>query len=219
MPTYRNGVSAWMEGSEIRVRLEFATLSMEKSRPYVSPSILLCFYACAIIFASSLEPQILNFRASQIADCDQIMMSSQAKSCAVMNTKLLVTSTSASVSEVHRTVLLALANSLNGNKMDESIPNLTATSYIGPDPESLTLSASLANNMIESRGASTTPVIAISIGCSFLLLILALNLVFRRTSKAATAKHSPISTREEDIDDASDGPSVSYRDQIITNNS
>ncbi|KAL3763820.1 hypothetical protein ACHAWU_001880 [Discostella pseudostelligera] len=156
---------------------------------------------------------------TSISDCDQIMMSSQAKSCAVMNTKLLVTSTSASLSEVHRTVLLALANSLNGNKMDESIPNLTATSYIGPDPESLTLSASLANNMIESRGASTTPVIAVSIGCSFLLLILALNLVFRRTSKAATAKHSPISAREEDIDDASDGPSVSYRDQIITNNS
>jgi hypothetical protein len=191
---------------------------MEKSRPYVSPLRLVCFYACAIIFASSLEHQILNFRAPKIADCD-LIMSSQAKSCAILNTKLLVTSTSASVSEVHRTILLALANALDENKLNESIPNLTATSYIGPDPESLTLSASLANNMIESRGASTTSVIAISIGCSFLLLILALNLVSRGTSKAATAKHSPISSHEEDLDDASDGPPVSYRDQIILNNS
>ena len=141
-------------------------------------------------------------------------MSSRAKSCAILNTKLLVTSAGASKSEVHHTILLALTNALNQSKFIESIPNLTATSYLGPDPESLTLSsASIATGMRMAGGTSTASVIAISIGCSLILLVAALCLVFRRTSKAAIAKHSwrfsrrrhePIcmhEEKEEEVDD------------------
>jgi hypothetical protein len=118
-------------------------------------------------------------------------MPSRAKSCAILNTKLLVTSAGASKSEVHHTILLALTNALNQSKFIESIPNLTTTSYLGPDPESMTLpSASPATGMRMAGGTTTASVIAISIGCSLLLLISALCLIFRRTSKAVIAEHS-----------------------------
>ena len=135
-----------------------------------------------------------------------------------MNTKLLVTSAGVSQSEVHHTILLALTSALNQSKFIESIPNLTTTSYLGPDPESLPLSsASLATGMRMAGSTSAASGIVISIGCSLLLLIAALCLVFRRTSKAAIAKHSlrfshrrhkPISTQEEEEkEDASIGAS------------
>ncbi len=122
-------------------------------------------------------------------------MPSRAKSCAILNTKLLVTSAGRSKSEVHRTILLALTNALNQSKFIESIPNLTTTSYLGPDPESMTLSSeSLVAGMGVAGGRTTASVIAISIGCSLLLLISALCLIFRR-----------ISTHEEK-EDGSIGP-------------
>ena len=103
-------------------------------------------------------------------------MPSRAKSCAILNTKLLVTSGGRSKSEVHRTILLALTNALNQSKFIESIPNLTTTSYLGPDPESMTLSSkSLVAGMRVAGGRTTASVIAISIGCSLLLLISALS--------------------------------------------
>ena len=65
------------------------------------------------------------------------------------------------------------------------------------------------------------PMIAISIGCSLLLLVLALLLVIRRTSMAAiaTIRYSsggglePIPTYEEENDQASVGVSTSL-DQV-----
>ncbi len=142
-------------------------------------------------------------------------MISRAKSCAILNTKLLVTSAGVSKSEVHHTILLALTSALNQSKFIESIPNLTTTSYLGPDPESLPLSsASLAAGMRMAGNTSAASGIAISIGCSLLLLIAALCLVFRRTSNAKHSlrfshrRHKPISSHEEEEkEDASIGAS------------
>jgi hypothetical protein len=148
-------------------------------------------------------------------------VSSQQKSCAIFNTKLLVTSTGVAISKVYRTILLTLANALNENKFKESIPDLTRTYYLGPDPESLTLSATLATSMVGSGGTTTRPMFTLSIGCSLLLLVVALLLVIRRTSMAAITTIccssdgglEPIPTYEEENDQASVGISTSL-DQV-----
>ena len=180
-------------------------------------------YCSASVFPLTLYLISLASRATKTADCDP-SMSSQQESCAIFNTKLLVTSAGESTSIVHRTILSALATALDENKFKDSIPDLTMTYYLGPDPESLTLalSATLATSMIGAGGTTTRPMIAISIGCSVLLLVVALLLVFRRTSMAVNAKdplrfsrrqHEPISTCDEDIDKASVGVPLSNTDR------
>ena len=179
-------------------------------------------YCSASVFPLTLYLISLASRATKTADCDP-SMSSQQESCAIFNTKLLVTSAGESTSIVHRTILSALATALDENKFKDSIPDLTRTYYLGPDPESLTLalSATLATSMIGAGGTTTRPMIALSIGCSLLLLVVALLLFIRRTSMAAITTIccssdgglEPIPTYEEENDQASVGISTSL-DQV-----
>ncbi len=57
------------------------------------------------------------------------------------------------------------------NIFTEFIPELLDVSFLGPDPEALTLSAATAVTINGSSDVSKTLVVALSIGCSVLMLI------------------------------------------------
>ena len=123
---------------------------------------------------------------------------------------------------------MVLADALNNSKFNETIPDLTTTLYLGPDPESWLQSAALANDtMDEESGMSKTLLIVLSIGCSLLLLKAIFCIAFPKAPKAAVEKikshvsrrqHRSVSARvdqvENVLDDLSDGAHfVSNHDQ------
>jgi len=113
---------------------------------------------------------------TSMSECDPI--SSQAQGCVVLNTKLLVTSSGDTpVSEVHHDVLAVLSDAFREDTFTEFIPELIDTSYLGPDPEAVTLSGKPRSSdetmPLEGKGgtgSTKTVVILLSLGCAVLLL-------------------------------------------------
>jgi hypothetical protein len=64
-----------------------------------------------------------------------------AKGCAVLSTKLLVTSIGVPVNKVHSDVLMLLNDAFKEGAFAEIIPELVLTAYVGPDPEEYQLQA------------------------------------------------------------------------------
>ena len=89
--------------------------------------------------------------------------------CAILRTKLLITSTGAPSSDVHRDVLAALQGALDTNKLAEFVPDLTATSYLGPDPYAPSLSLDVETAEGLRFGRSARIAIGFAIGCGLLL--------------------------------------------------
>jgi hypothetical protein len=108
------------------------------------------------------------------AECDPT--SSQAEGCAVLNTKLLITSIGMPPQKMHHDILLILANAFKENVFIEFIPELITAVYLGPDPDILVSSAAggTEETHIESGkddvSSKTTVIILFAIGCSVLLL-------------------------------------------------
>ncbi len=99
------------------------------------------------------------------------MSTSQARACAIINSKLLISFVGAPISEVHYDILKVLSDAFRVNIFAEFIPELLDVSFLGPDPEAPTLSGAMAVAINGSSYVSKTLVVALSIGCSALMLI------------------------------------------------
>lgn len=101
-------------------------------------------------------------------------MNSFARGCAILSTKLLVTSIGMPVSKVHSDVLDVLSYALRDKSFVDFIPELSSISFLGPDPESLKLTVSASENAIKNAGSDMTTrtwVVSLSASCSMLLLL------------------------------------------------
>jgi hypothetical protein len=124
---------------------------------------------------------------SATANCDPVT-SSQAQGCAILNTKLLVTSIGVPISKVHTDILTLLSDAFRENIFLEFIPELLAASYLGPDPEALILSAETEDAIDAKSGASKTLVVVFSLGCAILLLKVIFCIAFPTAPKVAYEK-------------------------------
>ena len=111
------------------------------------------------------------------ANCDP-RTPSQGQGCEILNTRLLVTSIGAPISKVHTDILTVLSDAFRENIFIEFIPELLDTSFLGPDPEAMTVSAAAADaddsaDADNAAGSDTTRtwVVALTIGCSMLIII------------------------------------------------
>jgi hypothetical protein len=144
------------------------------------------------------------------ANCDP-RTTSQVQGCAILNTKLLVSSIGAPISKVHSDILSVLSGAFRDNSFVYIIPELLDTSFLGPDPEALTLSASKADAINGGSEVVKTWVVALSIGCSMLILIIvSMYIAFLLRSKQQKLKQM---SRVE-LDQTLDGALVTYRDRI-----
>jgi len=86
--------------------------------------------------------------------------------CGVLNTKLLITSSGLATSHVHRDILSVLQESFKEGMFTEFIPELTTTSYLGPEPEVFSFIESEETINEESNAAG----IIFRVSCAFLIL-------------------------------------------------
>ncbi|KAL3826888.1 hypothetical protein ACHAXA_000856 [Cyclostephanos tholiformis] len=126
-------------------------------------------------------------KVTSISNCDPVT-SSQAQECAILNTKLLVTSIGVPILKVRADMLTILSDAFRENIFLELIPELSATSYLGPDPDALVLSAETEYAMNAESGASKGLIVAFSFGCALLLLKLIFCVAFPRAPKVAYGK-------------------------------
>ncbi len=120
---------------------------------------------------------------STSANCDP--ESSQAQVCAIMNTKLLVTSTGVPNSKVHTDVLKLLSDAFREEIFLEFIPELLTASYLGPDPEAFMVLSETEDAVNAESGASKTLVVVFSLGCAILLLKVIFCIAFPKAPKVA----------------------------------
>lgn len=90
----------------------------------------------------------------------------------MLNSKLLVSSTGAPISEVHHDILMVVSDAFREHVFLEFIPELVGTAYLGPDPDALMLSAKETDdtNVESGSGSSNTVTIIISVCCAVLLV-------------------------------------------------
>ena len=86
--------------------------------------------------------------------------------CGVLNTKLLITSSGLATSHVHRDILSVLQESFKEGVFTEFIPELTTTSYLGPEPEVFLFVESEETINEENNAAG----IIFRVSCAFLIL-------------------------------------------------
>ncbi|KAL9187715.1 hypothetical protein ACHAXT_006093 [Thalassiosira profunda] len=101
------------------------------------------------------------------AQCEP--MAPKAKGCAVLTSKLLVTSTGEPIVEVHQNVLLVLAEAFQQNIFLEVVPELIASDFLGPSLDSVTLSLT-SQGAETGSGSSTTVAVLFSVVCVALIL-------------------------------------------------
>jgi hypothetical protein len=123
---------------------------------------------------------------STTASCDP--ESSQARRCAILNTKLLVTSIGVPNSKVHTDILNLLSAAFREKIFIEFVPELLTTSYLGPDPEALTLPSEAEVVVNAESRASKTLVVMFSLGCAMLLLKVIFCVAFPKAPKVAYEK-------------------------------
>ena len=123
---------------------------------------------------------------STTANCEP--ESSQAQVCAILNTKLLVTSIGVPNTKVHTDVLKLLSDAFREEIFLEFIPELLTASYLGPDPEALILSSEAEDAVNAESGASKTLVAVFSLGCALLLLKVIFCIAFPKAPKVAYEK-------------------------------
>lgn len=95
-----------------------------------------------------------------------------AQGCAVLSTKLLVTTKNTAVSDVHNDILTVLMEAMNNDTFVSLLPELMFTSYLGPD---IVREVSIAKTVsaeeeIESSPSNTHGVVLVAIS-AFLILI------------------------------------------------
>jgi len=86
--------------------------------------------------------------------------------CGVLNTKLLITSSGLSTSDVHRDILSVLQEAFKEGVFTEFIPELITTSYLGPEFEVFSFVESEETINEESNAAG----IIFRVSCAFLIL-------------------------------------------------
>ena len=123
---------------------------------------------------------------SATANCEP--ESSQAQVCAILNTKLLVTSIGVPNAKVHTDVLKLLSDAFREEIFLEFMPELLTASYLGPDPEALILSSEAEDAVNAESGASKTLVAVFSLGCALLLLKVIFCIAFPKAPKVAYEK-------------------------------
>ncbi len=100
-----------------------------------------------------------------------------------------MTSVGVPISTVHDDILTILSDAFRENIFLEFIPELLATSYLGPDPDAVLLSAE-AEDVVDDveSGASKSLIVAFSVGCALLLLKLIFCIAFPTAPKVAYGK-------------------------------
>lgn len=148
---------------------------------------------------------------TSITNCDP-RTATHAQGCEILNSKLLVTSIGVSISKIHSDIITVLSDAFRENIFIEFIPELLDTFFLGPDPEAMTLSASAADADdsadADNSGSATikTWVVALSIGCSMLILMFLWAPCIHRHNQRKRKQ-----TSEEELEIKLDG---AYRDQI-----
>lgn len=133
---------------------------------------------------------ILSFSVTNtVASCDPISsLTSQVKGCALLKTKLLITSIGTKpTSEVHRDILMLLSDAFAGDDFIEFIPDLMTASYLGPNPEAITLSDSTATED-ESRNNMSILAIVFSVSCIVLFFKMMMFVAFPKMRKRTMGK-------------------------------
>eukprot|EP00985_Skeletonema_marinoi_P028923 scaffold26306_cov116-Skeletonema_marinoi.AAC.1 len=108
--------------------------------------------------------------ASTMSKCDPTL--DHAKGCAVLSTKILVTSVGVPTSVVHRDVLMLLNDAFKEGAFVGIIPELILTAYVGPDPEEYQLQAQPATSStsIQEGESQSSRVIALSFSLTVILI-------------------------------------------------
>lgn len=110
-----------------------------------------------------------HFRALlSSAECDPTLP--QAEGCAILTSKMLVTSVGVSVADVHRDILEVLADGFRENVLIEFLPELLSTSYLGPDLDAIALSSSGTEESGEASGSNSSVVAAVLFSVFFAVL-------------------------------------------------
>ena len=107
------------------------------------------------------------------ANCDP-EVNSFARGCAILSTKLFVSSVGVPISKVYSDIIGMLSYAIREETFVDFIPELLATSFLGPDPQAPTLVLASENAIINAgrRDVINTWVIALSVvGCSIVLLL------------------------------------------------
>lgn len=105
------------------------------------------------------------------ASCDTLT-TLQSNGCAIVISKLLVTSVGVPNVEAHHDILLVLNDLFKEKRVVEVMPEVLATSYLGPDPNELELSTIRNFETISAgiSGAYHTTLVVILLICSLILL-------------------------------------------------
>ena len=95
--------------------------------------------------------------------------------CAILISKLIITSAGVPYVKVHHDILLILEDMFKESKVAEVVPEILSTSYLGPDPAKFALSkAQIYEPNCAKSGTSRTLLVAIAFGCSLVLSIMGL---------------------------------------------
>lgn len=114
---------------------------------------------------------------------------SQAQGCAILYSKLLVTSVGpAPTQEVHRDVLMVLEDAFKEGAFTEFIPELVTTSYLGPDIDAATLSAEASSDAIDAGYGGSHQALAIIFSASCIALVVAYIALPAATPRAVVDK-------------------------------
>lgn len=93
-----------------------------------------------------------------------------------MKTRFFVASAGVPSWKIHRDVLLVLERALGGSTFGEFIPELVTTSYLGPDPDALTVSVLGTNGSASNYSSRMT----LSASCIFLLLMMLIIMILQQ---------------------------------------
>ena len=179
-----------------------------------------CFVSSRFTLCSTLSLQPLLYTAK----CDTTP--SQAKGCAILRTKLLITSIGAPTPQAHRDILNVLSGAFREDVFEEFIPDVVAAFYLGPDPEAIVLpsAATGAEDTIEGPEKNSTLVaILFTISCVVILFMIIACHVFPRVRMQAMEKvalffgrrrHKPLPTSSgpQSSEDGLAGALVTYTD-------
>ena len=125
----------------------------------------------------------------------------------MLTTELLVTTNTNNgvpISQVHRDILTVLEDALKENVFTEFIPEVVTTSYLGPNPEAVTLSSEETANVqaSEHSGGTSMKTLAVaifSLGCALILLKLVACSVFPATTTTKKKRESMCGTFDKII--------------------
>lgn len=100
-------------------------------------------------------------------------MNSFARGCAILSSKLFVSSIGVPISKVHSDIIEMLSYAIREETFVDFIPELLTTTFLGPDPEALTLDSEIIAINTGRSDSINAWVIALSVlGFSIVLLLL-----------------------------------------------